>query len=309
MAPPSTTTAPFLADDAAVENGVILAMLSDDEEEEANLLPVSNSSKQIRLPRRKSKTRNHNQQRQQHPRQQRNLISTALQIATYLLAAWGLLSLLLQLHSHLTPEQQPSQTPTPTPNAKYDVYRPTTLPEGLNLCTCGTTIPEALSLNCEYDTLAAAWLPPHCRDAELTSQFDGAGPGPEGEWSYFADKAGTKPLTTDEVAALGGTETKFWASRRWHVAHCLFYWRKFWRMRETGVVMEERFDGLEHVGHCSRLILGHFPPEEWELRGGGEGGGGGGGGDGSVFLLDVPVMMNASAEAARRASRAGHHHS
>ncbi|RAK98813.1 uncharacterized protein BO80DRAFT_325380, partial [Aspergillus ibericus CBS 121593] len=188
----------------------------------------------------------------------------------YLLAAWGLISLV----SHIlpfTPNLQPtSHSPVP------DVYRPETLPAGLTICDCGNTIDEALHLNCIYDSLATAWLPPHCRDAELTAQFDQAGPGPNGEWSYYLDENGTIPLTNSEIALLGETGGSFWSTREWHIAHCVFYWQKYYRMRDTGTVMEARFGSLSHVEHCSRLIMSPVPDH--------------------FFLLSVPVMMNSSAE-------------
>ncbi|KAI1406923.1 hypothetical protein F5Y13DRAFT_207170 [Hypoxylon sp. FL1857] len=160
---------------------------------------------------------------------------------------------------------------------EIDVYRPDTLPTGLSLCDCGRTIREALLRDCVYDTLSTAWLPPYCRDDELTAEFDEAGPGPQGEWGYFADEEGTIPLNRTEVAALGETDGSFWASHDWHVVHCLFYWQKYHRMRDTGVVMEERFDSLRHVKHCGRLIRNPTPDH--------------------FFLIEVPVMMNSSKDA------------
>jgi hypothetical protein len=125
----------------------------------------------------------------------------------------------------------------------------------LNICDCGNSIPEALSLNCVYDSLAAAWLPPHCRDGVLTSRFERAGPGPNGSWAYFADPNGTRELSLVEVSELGVGRRSFWGTQKWHLAHCLFYWQKYTRMRVTGVVMERRFDLLAHVQHCTRLVM------------------------------------------------------
>ncbi|KAK5657145.1 hypothetical protein OQA88_3202 [Cercophora sp. LCS_1] len=189
----------------------------------------------------------------------------------YMFAIGGLATLLLQLvHFSLLSRDPPPSSPTP------DVYRPSTLPTGLSICDCGSSVQEALSLGCIYDTLATAWLPPACRDDALTAQFDRAGPGEDGAWSYFADEAGAIPLTIADVAALGGTENNtFWASRTWHMTHCIFYWQKYWRMRRTGAVMEERFDSLAHVKHCGELLLNPHPPK-------------------TDKLLEVPVMMNSS---------------
>lgn len=35
----------------------------------------------------------------------------------------------------------------------------------------------------------------------------------------------------------------------------MFYWEKFIRMRDTGVVMERRFDRFAHARHCRRLVI------------------------------------------------------
>lgn len=192
------------------------------------------------------------------------LLFASVRILTCLLAVWGLVSLV---------------TRTPCSKPSHDVYRPETLPLGLNLCDCGSTMKEALSRNCVYDTLSAAWLPPFCRDDNLTFQFDRAGPGPNGAWAFFRDENGTIALTTTEIGALAFTGGSFWVSNQWHIAHCLFIWQKLVRMRETGVIMEARFDSLMHAQHCTELILGPWPHYS--------------------FLIEVPVMTNASDEPMR----------
>ncbi|KAG9239996.1 hypothetical protein BJ878DRAFT_528877 [Calycina marina] len=146
-----------------------------------------------------------------------------------------------------------------SPAYRPDVYRPDTLLPGLSICDCGKTIEEAQRRECKYDALATAWLPSYCRDDELTAEFGRAGPGRHGAWSYFADEAGKLALNKTEIAILGESGGSFWASRRWHIVHCLFYWQKHTRMRQTGLVMEERFDSIHHVKHCSRLILNPEP--------------------------------------------------
>ncbi|KAI1781490.1 hypothetical protein F4818DRAFT_399150 [Hypoxylon cercidicola] len=107
--------------------------------------------------------------------------------------------------------------------------------------------------------------------------FESSGPNPDGTWSYFADEAGQLPLNKTAIAALGETGGSFWTSRDWHIAHCLFYWHKYYRMRETGVVLEERFDTMHHIQHCTRLIRNPVPDH--------------------FFLIKVPVMMNSSIDA------------
>lgn len=211
-------------------------------------------------------------------------LSITFQLLTRTLAILGLISLGLQVSEALRARRSsvlPSQVSLPTPSQcphedvyKIDGYHPETLPPRLSLCDCGSTIGEALLRNCTYDTLSTAWLPPYCRDDELTAEFDMAGPGPEGAWEYFADEEGKVPLDRTQVAALGETGGSFWASRNWHIVHCLFYWQKYHRMRYTNIIMEERFDSLHHVKHCGRLIRNPTPDH--------------------LFLIEVPVMMNSS---------------
>jgi hypothetical protein len=202
-----------------------------------------------------------------HRWQRRSILHTLV----YILAGWGVTSIFIRIGSSWSTSQQ-------TPDL-YDVYRPKTLPPGLNLCDCGATIKEALSRSCIYDALATAWLPPTCRDDELTAEFERAGPGPDGAWEYFLDENGTVPLSKPQIAALGETGGAFWAARDWHIAHCVFYWQKLVRMRDTGAIMEARFDTLEHAKHCGQLILKPVPDH--------------------LLLLEVPVMMNSSGDDTR----------
>lgn len=200
----------------------------------------------------------------------------------YILAIWGLVSLAWQATETLLPtaglsitsNSSSTTSSSSSQQPEHDVYRPETLAPGLNECDCGPTTADALARGCRYDSLSTAWLPPYCRDDELTAEFDRSGPGPEGSWSYFADEAGLLPLTPSAVAALGEAGGSFWASRDWHVVHCLYYWRKYARMRRTGAVMEARFDSEAHVEHCTRLIRKPAPDH--------------------FFLIEVPVMMNSS---------------
>ncbi|KAL4742411.1 hypothetical protein BDV11DRAFT_180805 [Aspergillus similis] len=211
-----------------------------------------------------------------HGRRQGRFFSAASRTVTILLALWGLGSLPIQLSRLIRP-----LAPAP------DVYRPETLAPDLNLCDCGRTIDEALARKCVYDSLATAWLPPHCRDDALTAEFDRSGPGSDGSWLYYADANGTIPIGKAQIALLGDGQRSFWSLREWHIAHCLFYWEKFVRMRETGVVMERRFDTVNHVRHCRRLIMN---PSMFHKQ-----------------LVEVPVMMSSGIEEVENEHDHGHH--
>jgi hypothetical protein len=120
-------------------------------------------------------------------------------------------------------------------------------------CSCGTSVATAKALGCKYDTLAASWLPDACRDDELAAQFDVAGPA--GNWTYWADKEQTREFNIEEVAMLPSTTGCFWATQRWHLLHCSYYWRKLYRSRTTGVQMEKHYDGIGHINHCEMMFL------------------------------------------------------
>lgn len=81
-------------------------------------------------------------------------------------------------------------------------------------CDCGNSTVEALSLGCKYDSLAAAWLPEHCRDEELTVEFETMGPGPNGRWIYWADSDHAQEVNLEEIAAMADDP-----SARFHMSY------------------------------------------------------------------------------------------
>ncbi|KAI1126441.1 hypothetical protein F5Y10DRAFT_267104 [Nemania abortiva] len=127
--------------------------------------------------------------------------------------------------------------------------------ESVVSCDCGTSVAEARSMGCKYDTLAASWLPDACRDDELSAQFDQAGPNGT-SWAYFADSKATMELSVEEVSRLPDSELNcFWVPQRWHLLHCTFYWKKLHRQRKTGVVLERHYNRIGHIEHCEMLLL------------------------------------------------------
>ncbi|KAF1361952.1 hypothetical protein EJ07DRAFT_50489, partial [Lizonia empirigonia] len=177
------------------------------------------------------------------PRKERHhrLLSWAPRLVVILLAIWGFLSLLVTISHHSTVSRS------------YDIYRPATLPKDYNHCDCGSTDAEARAKGCKYDSMGAAWLPGYCRDDELTAIFERSGTELDGSWPYYADINGTHRISIEEISSSG--RGSFYATRYWHVAHCLFYWEKYVRMRQTGAVMEARFDRVKHTQHCRKLAL------------------------------------------------------
>ncbi|KAH6638557.1 hypothetical protein BKA67DRAFT_499897, partial [Truncatella angustata] len=191
------------------------------------------------------------------------LLPAAIHFLVCSLALWAVVTQVLRYGSESCTIIKEIDSPTTTSQKpstyKPDVYRPKTLAPGVSSCYCGTTIREAMSLGCIYDSLSVAWLPSYCRDEQLTVEFEHAGPGIDGAWSYFRDRKGLISINKTEMAALAELGGTFWASQDWHIAHCLFYWQKYVRMRDTGAVMEAFFDSLHHAKHCTRLIRNPAP--------------------------------------------------
>jgi hypothetical protein len=122
-------------------------------------------------------------------------------------------------------------------------------------CSCGgTTTARARELGCIFTPLAIAWLPPHCIDTELSDDFDKQGPGPNGEWDYWADANMTRRLTREETGELANVDGVFYATQEWHVTHCIFTWQKHYRSRWTGTTIERRSNGLDHIQHCEGVF-------------------------------------------------------
>jgi hypothetical protein len=127
-------------------------------------------------------------------------------------------------------------------------------------CSCGgTTVAEAKARGCVFTPLALGWLPPQCLDLELSDEFDKQGPLPGGEWPYWADRNGTTPLTREEMGYLGEVDGVFYTTQEWHIKHCMYTWRKHYRSKFTGITVEQRSNGLDHIRHCEGIMLYRAP--------------------------------------------------
>lgn len=127
-------------------------------------------------------------------------------------------------------------------------------------CNCGNSTAEAMALGCKFELLAGAWLPDACRDDELAEEFNHAGPGPNGEWGYYDHRNGSKELTVAEVAAYADRPSeRYWTSFDWHLAHCIFYWRKQYRSRFNGLKVDSRHNTEGHIIHCGKMFFKQRP--------------------------------------------------
>ncbi|MCJ1448609.1 MAG: hypothetical protein MMC23_009126 [Stictis urceolatum] len=153
-------------------------------------------------------------------------------ISIALLSIWALVSSAAILQARLTPDPQSRS------------------------CSCGgTTVAEAKRRGCIFTPLAIAWLPRHCIDFELAREFDYAGPGPNGEWEYWAHQNRTHALTHEDIGNLADYDDGFvYMTQEWHVVHCVYTWKKHYRQKSTGISIERRSNGLDHIAHCGSVF-------------------------------------------------------
>ena len=128
-------------------------------------------------------------------------------------------------------------------------------------CWCGTSNEEAIAMGCIYDHIAVDWLPPDCTDRDLVAEFDRSGPGPNGTWPYFVLSTVSEkepqfaPLDIAQIDTYAAQGTDYFATREWHILHCMFIWRKQLRAGLSGKVVEPWNNHEEHIKHCSSYIV------------------------------------------------------
>ena len=69
-------------------------------------------------------------------------------------------------------------------------------------------------------------------------------------------------MTIEEVGELAdyqGEEAVFYTTVEWHVMHCMFTWRKHYRSKELGTVIENRSNGIKHIHHCEGIVRDRAP--------------------------------------------------
>ncbi|KAI1081555.1 hypothetical protein F5B20DRAFT_536495 [Whalleya microplaca] len=125
-------------------------------------------------------------------------------------------------------------------------------------CQCGSTITEAKAQGCRFDSLATSWLPPHCRDDEVSALFEKAGPGPNGEWYYHgSNDSSSQTFTVGELASMADRpdvqDRRVWTTVDWHNSHCFYTLLKEIRgkvrLEYTGFPT-----GLAHAEHCAETM-------------------------------------------------------
>ncbi|ELR05750.1 hypothetical protein VC83_07983 [Pseudogymnoascus destructans] len=197
-------------------------------------------------------------------------LCTALKLIVLCLAGWGVFNLW---------EFWPGSNQPPNSHTGHDHAA---TPDEY-ICDCGSSTKEAVSLGCQFVPMAAAWLPPACIDEELSHEFNTAGPGINGEWTYWADRDHLHEISEKDVSLLADTGELFYGTWEWHVKHCTFQWRLDYRRRWLNTTLEPRYDHESHITHCQMIIFAdrtkstasnvklnsssHMPPHGHEMHG------------------------------------------
>jgi hypothetical protein len=113
----------------------------------------------------------------------------------------------------------------------------------------GKSPAEAIARGSHFDIIATAWLPLKCIDYELASEFSALRP-----WHFFHDQNGTQSLSNDPDT-LGSQSGLIWTTNRWHIAHCLYMWKKLNRALLYGWQIDGEAIKEAHTSHCTMEIL------------------------------------------------------
>ena len=125
-------------------------------------------------------------------------------------------------------------------------------------CSCGDSVAEAISRGCKFDPIFTSWMPEHCRDEELITEFNKIGDGPNGTWLYFADAEHKIQITEEEAAAKA--EDPYGVihmNASHHKLHCIYAWRKEVRYYtgQTNKLMQQGIEHDRHVVHCGEVLM------------------------------------------------------
>jgi hypothetical protein len=125
---------------------------------------------------------------------------------------------------------------------------------------CGWTADEARAAGCTFDIMTSTWLPDECYDDDISSAFRTHGP-----WEFYTNSsdfeftptirwpsADQLTLLPDEKAA---SEQRFvWATRRYHLTHCIFLLRRLHRLVDGGKRLDSALEDYHHSKHCGDMI-------------------------------------------------------
>ncbi|KAJ8123414.1 hypothetical protein ONZ43_g634 [Nemania bipapillata] len=141
--------------------------------------------------------------------------------------------------------------------------------------SCGDTLEEAQALECRFDQLVKAWLPPSCPSYGLEEYLDGgyASSNISGEqWPYWKDKDKARPMSIEElglIASNDGPGAEYWTTAREHMTHCAWMLIRMAYTFTSGERTDFLVSNFPHAKHCALFMLdqGLQGPHVDEVRG------------------------------------------
>jgi hypothetical protein len=112
---------------------------------------------------------------------------------------------------------------------------------------CGNSTAEARALGCRFDPMSFNWLPPACYDEELITEFLAVD-----NWVWYKDNSSATPMPFSEVQS--GEYPLMWVTRKFHLYHCTYQWRKFHRAILEGKPVDDYVGKYDHTAHCEGIL-------------------------------------------------------
>jgi hypothetical protein len=141
---------------------------------------------------------------------------------------------------------------TLTPDNKSYPTGPLSWSQKFTPLPCGKTPEEALARGCKFDMLVTAWLPPRCIDYELVDEFMAVG-----NWQFYKKLHGTEEdkFGSYNPEFLGSVNRTIYTTRRWHITHCLYMFKKLNRALVNGWIVDGESVSEPHTEHCMDTFL------------------------------------------------------
>jgi hypothetical protein len=115
-----------------------------------------------------------------------------------------------------------------------------------NYSQCGTSAEEARARGCVFESTGFTWLPKECHDAETENEF--LRYVADNDLKLFHDPDYTKEATAEEVKK--GDGAGYFVREGYHLAHCLFLFKKLHRAYASGKIIDGYIISLNHTDHC-----------------------------------------------------------
>lgn len=131
---------------------------------------------------------------------------------------------------------------------KYDQFYSIDSPQATG---CGSTVDEAIALDCRFDELSDLWLPQKC-SRKYEDEYLRTNNG--GPFLYWLDPEGTYVVTNRSQYAGGAT---YYSTTRDHLRHCEYNLYRFADSLMTGEPVGHAEGFGPHIHHCAE-ILGKF---------------------------------------------------